>query len=391
VLPELAVRDGKAEPDLVAALSDKSSLKRAAAAAALCRANAPDVMPRVRKLLADRDPKVRLRLGLALMGMRDKEAVGVLIGMLDEVPFHDADAIMNVLERLAGESMPAVVYGPDAASHRKYRAAWETWWKEQQAKLEPARLEQALNSRGHTLIVLLDKNRIADLDATNKVRWQIEGVDRPLDAQLLPGEERVLTAEYQSHRVSERNIKGEIVWQKRIPMPIMAQRLPNGHTFVATQNQLLEYDKDGREVFSYGRPDGGDFMRATKLRNGDIACIVQQLGMPRFMLLSPAGGSIKEVKSWGVQVRTSGGRLDVLPNGHVLIPEMDNNRVVEYDEEGQMVWELPIDQPIAAVRQPNGNTIITLMRENRAVEVDRRGKEVWQYKTDTRVTRALRH
>jgi len=130
-------------------------------------------------------------------------------------------------------------------------------------------------------------------------------------------------------------------------------------------------------------------MRATKLRNGDIACILQ-LGAARFVRLTPSGKDFKEVKSWGVQVRTSGGRLDVLPNGHVLIPEMDNNRVVEYDEAGQSVWEVPVDQPIAAVRLPNGNTVITQMRQNRAVEVDRMGKEVWQFKTTTRVTRALR-
>ena len=109
------------------------------------------------------------------------------------------------------------------------------------------------------------------------------------------------------------------------------------------------------------------------------------------MRLTPTGRGIKEVKSWGVQVRTSGGRLEVLPNGHVLIPEMDNNRVVEYDADGQNVWEVAVDQPIAAVRLPNGNTLITLMRQKSAIEVDRAGKEVWQFKVEgTRVTRAYR-
>jgi outer membrane protein assembly factor BamB len=131
-------------------------------------------------------------------------------------------------------------------------------------------------------------------------------------------------------------------------------------------------------------------MRATKLRDGDIACIVQLGGLARYVRLTPSGKDFKEIKSWGVSVRTSGGRVDVLANGHVLIPEMDNNRVVEYDAEGQRVWEATVDQPIAALRLPSGNTVITLMRENRAVEVDRAGKEVWQFKADTRVTRAFR-
>jgi outer membrane protein assembly factor BamB len=346
-------------------------------------------MAHVRKLLHDRDPEVRLRVGMALMALREKEAVTVLIAMLDELPFLEADSIMSVLERLAGDTMPPVVYGPDTASHRKYRDAWEAWWKEHQAKIEPARLEQALDLRGFTTIVLLDQNTIEDLDAGNKLRWKIGNLQRPLDAQLLPGEEQVLVAEHEANRVTVRNLKGEIVWTTNVLGPLMAQRLPNGNTFITARNHLLEVDKTGREVFSYNRPDGGEFMRSMKLRNGDIACIVQ-VGEPRFVLLSPSDKDFKEVKSWGVKVGTSGGRLDVLPNGHVLIPEMYNNRVVEYDADGQNVWDVTIDQPIAALRLPNGNTVVTLMRENRAVEVDRTGKEVWQFKADTRVTRALR-
>jgi hypothetical protein len=65
--------------------------------------------------------------------------------------------------------------------------------------------------------------------------------------------------------------------------------------------------------------------------------------------------------------------------------------VVEYDADGQSVWEVSIDQPIAAVRLPNGNTLITLMQDKSAVEVDRTGKRVWQFKAEnTRVTRAFR-
>jgi outer membrane protein assembly factor BamB len=298
---------------------------------------------------------------------------------------------MNMLERLAGENMPALVYGPDAESHRKYRQAWEAWWKEQQAKVEPARLEQAPRLRGFTMVVLLDEGVIEDLNAANQVNWKLDNLGYPLDAQLLPGEERVLTAEHRNNRVVERNLKGDRLWTRAVAGPLMAQRLPNGNTFIATRTFVFEIDKDGNEVFNYSRPDGSEFMRAVKLRDGDIACLVQIGGaLVRYVRLTPAGKDFNEVKSWGVQVRTSGGRIEVLPNGHVLIPEMDNNRVVEYDADGQSVWEVKLDQPIAALRLPNGNTIVTLMRANQAVEVDRAGKQVWQFKADSRVTRAFR-
>jgi hypothetical protein len=397
-LVTLALRGGKAEPALLAALTDKSALKRSASAVALCRAHLPEVLPDVRKLLKDADPHVRLQVGLALTALREKDAVPVLLPLLDELPLQDIDPIMTLLERLAGDTMPPVVYGPGAASHRKYREAWVAWWKDHEAGIEPARLEQASRLDGSTLVVMFEVGLMEDLDPSNRVRWKIEGLQRPLDAQLLPGEKRVLVAEYDANRVSERNLKNEIVWQKTLQIPgqgpLAAQRLPDGNTFITTEAQLLEVNKHGQEVFRYNRPDGATFMRATKLRNGDIACVTQlgiaPTGITRFVLLRPTGGELREIKTWGVNVRTLGGRIDVLPDGHVLIPEKDNNRVVEYDADGQSVWGVTIDQPVAALRLPNGHTIVTLYRENRAVEVDRGGKEVWQFKADTKVTRAFR-
>lgn len=392
VLPDLAERDGKAEPALVEALKDESPDKRAAAAAALAKAQPPEVMPSVRKLLHDRESNVRLSVGLALAARGEKDAVPVLIRSIDEVPLERNGLVLEFLDRLAAGTPPPEMPVADQEASHKYCQAWETWWKEHHDKIDPARLEHVSRSLGFTLIVLLELNTVEFLDRAKDVRWKITDVQMPLDVQLLPGEQRVLVAEYKGNRVSERNLKGEIVWKKTVSGPLVAQRLPNGNTFIAMRSQLIEVDKDGKEVFTYSRPDGSEFMRATKLRDGGIACIVQLGGaLARYVRLSPQGKDFKETKSWGVQVRTSGGRIDVLPNDHVLIPEMDNNRVIEYDADGQRsVWEVTLDQPIAAVRLPNGNTLVTLMQKNQAVEVDRRGKEVWQFKADTKVTRAFR-
>ncbi|HTU91671.1 MAG TPA: HEAT repeat domain-containing protein [Gemmataceae bacterium] len=391
VLPDLALRDGKAEATMVEALTDDSAVKRAAAGAALAGLLLPDVIPRVRKLLHDHDSQVCLRVGLALAAHGEKDAVPVLIRLIDDVPLERNGLVLELLDRLAAGTPPPGMPVTDQEARHKCRLAWETWWKEHQDKIEPARLKEGSRSLGFTLIVLLDLNTIEFIDRSEAVRWKIANAQQPLDAQLLPGEQRVLLAEYQADRITERNLKGEIVWKKKVGGPLMAQRLANGNTFIAMRNRLIEIDKDGKEVLSYSRPDGGDFMRAAKLPDGDIACIVQFGGaLTRYVRLTPAGKDFKEIKNWGVQVRTSGGRVEVLPNGHVLIPEMDNNRVVEYDADGQNVWETALDQPIAAVRLPNGNTIVTLMRENRAVEVDRTGKEVWQFRADSRVTRAFR-
>ena len=390
VLPSLAENEGKAESAFIEALTDRSTLKRAAAAAALAEAHPADAMSKVRKLLDDSDPLVRQRVGLALAARGEKDAIPALIRSIEDVPLEQNGLVLDLLDRLADGSPPGMPV-VDQKARRKYRQVWESWWMKHKDEIQPGRLEKVSRSLGFTLIVLLDLNTVEYLDRAKQVRWHFNSTSKPLDVQLLPGEERVLIAEYMVNRVSERTLKGAIVWQKPVVGPLVAQRLLNGNTFIATTNQLIEVDKDGKEVFTYSRPDGGEFMRATKLRDGGIACVVRfGVGLARYVRLTPSGKDFKEAKSWVVHVRTSGGRLDVQPNGHVLIPEMDNNRVVEYDADGQSVWEVTIDQPIAAVRLPNGNTLITLMRENRAVEVDREGKEVWQFKADTKVTRAYR-
>jgi HEAT repeat protein len=387
-LADLAVRGGKTDPVLVAALSDPSALKRAAAAAALCRAKDPGQMPAVRKLLGDPDPVVRMRVAFALALNREKEVVPVLIGLLGRLEARERGLVESFLARLAEDKGPELVPGSDEASLKKHAEAWLAWWKEAGPALDPARLEAASRTRNNTLVVLLDLGRIVDLDDRNQPRWQINNLDLPLDAQFLPGD-RVLVAEHDGNRVTERNRKGEILWKKEISGPLVAQRLPNGNTFIATKAQLLEYDKDGKEVFSYQRPGGEQFMKAQKLRNGDIGCITQVgVGVTRYVRLDPAG---KELKSFAVELHSFGGRVEVLANGHVIVPEMHNNRVLEHDADGKVVWEMATEQPIAAVRLPNGNTLVTSMSKDRgAVELDPAGKEVWSYRAGTRVTRALR-
>jgi len=298
---------------------------------------------------------------------------------------------------LADEQAPAVGLGTGADSHQKCRDAWVAWWQKNDQTIDLAKLDEKARLRGYTLVVLLEKGSVVELDAHNQPRLQIDGLKFPLDAQMLPGD-RVLVAENKGDRVTERNRKGEVVWEKKVPSPLVAQRLRNGHTFMALQlipqnpqgPQLLEVDREGKELFSYTFPRGEMVMKAAKLPNGDIACVTS---LRRFVRLDAWG---KELQTFPqVLVSTIGGRIDVLPDGNLLVPEKDNDRIVEYDASGNVTWQISFPKPVAAVHLPNGNTLVTSFeplpgRPSRAVEVDRSGKEVWSYEADTRVTRAFR-
>ncbi len=376
----LAVRDGQPDPDVVTALADKAPARRAAAAAALARSE--EQRPAVRKLLADAAADVRLAAGLALVAVKDREAVPVLIGLLGDLPRTRVWAVEDVLYRLAEDTAPAATLGADEASQRKYRDAWAAWWKENGEKIDLARLDAKPRALGYTMMIQLDAGRLFEVDADNKVRWEMSGLQFPLDAQYLPGD-RVLVAEHGANRVTERTLKGEVVWERQFPSPLMAQRLPNGNTVMASRGQILEIDRDDKVVFSYTRP-GEQILKASKLRNGDYA-IISDGG--RFARLDPSG---REVQKLSVALNTGGGRIDVLPDGSVLVPFREMNKVVEFDAKGRAAWEVTFEQPIAAVRLPNGNTLVTSYNQLRAAEIGRDGKAVWEYKADTRITRAWR-
>ena len=69
------------------------------------------------------------------------------------------------------------------------------------------------------------------------------------------GATRVLVAEYQGGRVTERDTKGDVKWEYACGgNPFAVQRLPNGNTFIAMQGRLIEVDRNKNEVWSYPAP-----------------------------------------------------------------------------------------------------------------------------------------
>jgi len=393
-LATLALRDGKPDPALVAALEDKLALKRATAAAALARAGAKERMPAVRKLLKDPDAVVRLRVALALVGVRDKEAVPTLIDLLADLPPNQGAEAEDVLRALAGEAAPETSLGQSETSRRAAREAWTAWWKKNEAKVDLTKLAQGPRDLGYTLVVQLDvaagvaargTGRVVEYGRDGKVRWQIEGLTGPRDAQMLPNG-NVFIFEYTGRRLTERTIKGEIVWEKTVPagaLPVSAQRLANGNTFVARRNGWVEIDRDGKEVAS--QTLGTTISAARKMRTGEVTYVTLTGQCVR---LDKDG---KEVANFTVgRISAVGAGIDVLPNGNVLVALMAQSKVVEFDAKGKEVWSAPVNGPSAVTHLTNGHVLVCCLTGKCVVELDKNGKEVWKQATEGRPYKASR-
>ncbi|MGL4554634.1 MAG: HEAT repeat domain-containing protein [Gemmataceae bacterium] len=376
---------GKADPAVLKAAADKAAARRAAAGVALCAGPLAEHMPLVRKLLADREAVVRGRVALALAGAKEPEAVPALIRAVEDGPADVAERAEDYLTRMARDAAPKDL--PDDG--KKRAAAWAKWWDE--SKTTAVMLDRnAPASRvtylGHTILVKAGNNEVQELDRNNKPVWQITGLLNPWDAQWLPGN-RVLVAEYNGNRVTERETKtGTVKWEKGgLPsQPMQAERLKGGNTFIVCRNVLMEVDKSGKEVLKINRP-GYDVYTARRLPDGKIVLVTTNRQIIHFDKTGT-----REEKSFAVP-EIHYFQNEILDNGNVLIPLGWRNQVAEYDRNGKKLADLATTQPTHAVRLPSGGTLVLSQNwPNPITEFDKKGKQTSSYNTNAYCFRVRR-
>ncbi len=379
-LRDYALPEGSPHPALVAALTDPEAVKRAVAGGLLARHGNADARGAARRLLKDPEPRVRLGVARAFLEVREKDALPVLIDLLGELTGAERWPIESLLERLAGPNAPAVPRDDSDARRRRRREAWSRWWREYGSNVNPARLGEIPPSLGRTLIVQLDTltndGSVLEIGSEGKSRWRIDGLRFPIAARLV-STDHVLIAEFAGKAVSERDLKGEVVWDKEFNgNPVAVQRLPNDHTFVALRNRLLELDAERKEVWSVRRPVR-DILTARKHHDGRIVLITHD-GFCRWLA---ADG--KEQSSFRVgNSLVMGLGIDVLPNGSVLIPRFADDRVTEYGPDGTILWDAVVRAPTSAFRLSDGHTLLAGTTTQRLTELDPSGEVVWEHRTD---------
>ncbi len=385
VLGRLGMREGVVDPLLVGSLGAREGIKRAVAGEVLARAGLAGRVADVRKLLADREPMVRCRVGLALLESRDRDAVPVLIDLLREVEPEQSAGIEETLLYLAGDRAPADVSGYCEADRQRRVKGWLTWWKERGQEVDLARLDLHNRQLGYTLLVLygINNGSVREIDRAGKVRWQINNLNYPIDAQALPGD-RVLICEYRGRTVTERDLQGRVVWQYNPPTyPISARRLPGGITLVVTRMGLVEVDRQGKEVW---RSNHTSVAAGARMRDGSsivVLCTGQIIRIDR------QGKVLKSFQAGGA-VTPLGAGVDVAPDGRILFPLYSQNKVVELDAEGKRIWEAEVRTPGSVCRLPGGKVLVASRLNPLVQELDRSGKPVWTHQVEGRLMRASR-
>ena len=373
-LKQLALSKGQAAVVLEGALGDKEPKRRGAAGWIVAQSGDAGQRQKVLPLLQDEAVEVRFLAASALLFAKEVQAVPALIRLLSDGPAALAWRAEDLLFRLAGEAGPAVWL--DAVNDnqgRKARAAWETWWKTHEAKLDWKSLRLDEQTLGLTLVIENQRGdgagRIYECNPQGHIRWQVRS-QNPIDAQWLPGG-RLLVADSQASLVYEMDPRGTIGWKYAGLSPTSCQRLPNGNTVIATYQSIVEITRAGNIVFSYKTP--GHTYHARKLSDG------------RYVWIDACGeiGAIddtgKELARHSVGNGLTWGSIEKLRNGHFLVALGGINKVQEMDLDGKIYWEKKVSNPNRTIRLANGRILVASHGDQCVYEFDAQGQERWKH------------
>ena len=360
---------GKTAAALVPALTHAHPVIRAAAAHVLGRRGDEGQRDGVRKLLADKDARVRFRAAVALIAARDRSAVPPLIDLLGDDHGALTWQVEDALFRLAGEQFPPPVVGLSGAEGRvPVRDAWRGWWKEHGEKVDLSRVDSGDRQIGLTLAIEYNSGRVWEFGPDRKPRWELKGLLGPMEAQILPGG-RVLIAESNGKMISERDFQGKVLWQKALAAdPTGVQRLPNGNTFVSTYNRVMEFDRDGKTLFDLAIPGGGS-NAIRKARNGNVI-------FAHDAEITEMDATGKKVRSIPIPKQSMWVGLREVPGDRFLACNSSTGRIIEVDAAGKLVWEASVPGACGISKLPNGHVLVGTA--NLVVELDRAGKRVWE-------------
>ncbi len=173
-----------------------------------------------------------------------------------------------------------------------------------------------------------------------------------------------------------------LVWEHPAPLSNDVWPLPNGNILFTAGDAVLEMSLAGDTLFNYKSPDSHIFA-CQRLADGNT--FIAECENGRLLEVSPEGKILKEVTILppGEKKRKSFIRnARRLSNGHYLVAHYGGKKVVEYDENGKSVWEIPVSGGAhSVVRLPNGNTMVAVAdadKNPRIIEVNPRKQIVWQ-------------
>lgn len=336
----------------------RTSLRRAVTAT-LTAEDAPLLITTLQASSPDLRAIAASTLPLASVAAADEHLPPLL---KDEVPAVQMAAARALANRGRRETLPVLVQLLDSA--------------ELPIRVEAFRTLKAVTGHSLPFVVYDSQEKRAEQRAAWTAWVNTEG---PTAALKFPLREsvvelgRLLICDQQQNQLIEYDSTGKEIWKvKTPPQPWGCQGLENGHRIVCcfAERVVIEYDAQGTEIWRAGGLPGGP-TSVQRLENGNT------------LMACTEGSEVVEVDRTGKitwRAKIDGRPVDArrLDDGRTLISLQNSQKVIEVDTVGKTVWELTgVGNVFSAQRLENGNTLVCAVGHTTVREFDRGGKVVW--------------
>ena len=185
---------------------------------------------------------------------------------------------------------------------------------------------------------------------------------------------------------------GKVVWTYDIPINDAngtleelgdATMLSNGNIVFCRKVGVSEITPDKKIIWNMDAPKDTEIHSVQPLGLNRVLIVENAKPAKLLIINTVTGQTEKELalptphpdKSPHLQFR----RVRLTKDGTYLAAHLDDNKVVEYDADGKVVWSFATPGgPWDAVRLKNGNTLISSFH-NTVQEVNKQGEVVWQF------------
>lgn len=208
-----------------------------------------------------------------------------------------------------------------------------------------------------------------------------------------------LIADTQNSRVVEVGKNELVTWEYtgELIEPMRVRSVGSDEVLIVDgAGKVILVNKESKETqWSYGLGRNFKLKKRENLNNPQDALVLEN---GHILIADTGNGRLLEVNSAGNVVWSTDDKrfkmelnlpssIQELPDKHLLITDMGDNRVIEVDRKGNIYWEYSpdpaspegLDVPTVSLRLPNGNTLIVDSINYRILEVIKSGKVIWQF------------
>jgi len=192
-----------------------------------------------------------------------------------------------------------------------------------------------------------------------------------------------LCADYGGNKICMVNVEGTIEWQVPAERPQDVWRLPNGNILFSYIRGAKEITRDKKVVWAYTSAKPNEIHSCQPLPDGRV--LIGELEPCRIIEVDRQGKIAKQIPL-ETATKKIHGRYRLARKtcaGTYLVAFTSEQLVREYNSDGKVIRVMKTPGGVyGAIRLPNGNTLLACGDGHTLVEVDPDDRIVWQIKED---------